>query len=373
MAGQITFVFADWNSSTTGYFYFGYNSETFQVNATLSGGPGGITNFNAPAGSGDLVGLSPSTTYTVTVTANPNSTPPGSSMSSSFTTPAGATPGNVTSLSASASSQTTGSASYSYTSSTTGVSITISGNGVPSVTSNNFPGGSATFGNLEPGGSYTVFATASPSGNTRSASFSTPSPIAVPPTVTGFSATPSYPPPSVHLNWSAASGATSYEVHYGKSDGTFDAVISVGGTSTNISVEKSKTYYFYVYGVNSSGRSSQPSTILNAMAGPPRPSNFAWAFTTVSAGQPCGMDHRDWNALAAKVNSFREYYPGATLSAYGFTTAVAGTFPAFMYRQAVTAISDMSPPTSVPPLHFTGDVVTAANIDRLRLSLNSIP
>lgn len=286
---SMTSVFADWSSSTTGYCIFSYDGSTTSVTINLSGGTGSITDVNAPGGTCNFVGLTPGTTYTASVTANPG----GNTLSSNFTTPGG------------------------------------SGGGT------------------------------------------------IPGDVTGLVATPNYPPLYTHLSWNAASGATSYEIHYGRSDGTYDNVINTGSTSTTsdiFDVQKGKQFYFFVYGVNATGRSASASNVVHAVAGPGRPNDFSWTYTTaISAGQPCKIDHRDWNLLTAKINAFREYYPDASLAPYGFTTVGIETFQAFMYRQAVNATSDMNPFIDLPPLRFTGDDVLAININRLVTSLNSIP
>lgn len=103
-----------------------------------------------------------------------------------------------------------------------------------------------------------------------------------------------------------------------------------------------------------------------------RPSNWSWPFS-VASGQPCSIPASEWIAFQNRINEFRVY---KGLSNYGFTTStyvVTGQpFMAFLANQAVNAIDDMNPPTTQPATVSTGDSFTAAWLNQLTNSLNSI-
>lgn len=281
-------------------------------------------------------------------------------------------------------SSTTGYGIYGYDSAAGAISLSISGSGM--FTAYDYAAGTASFGNLTPSTSYTFSATAyeyvgGPVVNTMSSVFTTPSgaPTPVPPgSVSDLTATPhdGY----VHLSWTAASNASFYRIYYKKESGTIGDIktADVGNVTTSdiFDVINGKKYSFYVEAWNADGHGGA-SPVRYATPGPGRPSNFAWAYTVVSAGQPCGMDHRDWNFLTTRINMFRAYKinpsTSETYDPYGFTTASAGVFQAFYYRQAVNAIFEMSPPSAVPFLHYTDDYVYGWEVDQLRVALNSIP
>ncbi|MEI7025787.1 hypothetical protein [Paenibacillus sp. y28] len=116
--------------------------------------------------------------------------------------------------------------------------------------------------------------------------------------------------------------------------------------------------------LNYSGyRSFQVTTLKN------RPYDFDWDISK-SPGGGFNLTANEWNRLTSRINEFRNY---KGLGNYSFTTAYSGNvFEAYYYRQAVQAINEMNPPTSVPALRYTGDTVYANDINRLRLALNSI-
>lgn len=100
-----------------------------------------------------------------------------------------------------------------------------------------------------------------------------------------------------------------------------------------------------------------------------RPPDFSWDTSKIS-GSNFNLTASEWTRLQNRINDFRTY---KGLDYYSFTNVYSGDLvEAYLYRQAVSSISDMSPPTSPPPNRYTGDVIFANDIDRLRVSLDSI-
>lgn len=133
-----------------------------------------------------------------------------------------------------------------------------------------------------------------------------------------------------------------------------------------------KTYKLYASAksTNEKWYRAGSATFTMKNAGPPRPSNFYWS-STVASGYPFRITAYEWNSLTSRINSFRAY---KGLSSYSFTTAPYGDgrFYAFMYNQAVTAISHMNPPIWPPSSRNSGDLVYARDLNDLVSSLNSI-
>ena len=106
-----------------------------------------------------------------------------------------------------------------------------------------------------------------------------------------------------------------------------------------------------------------------------RPDSWSWT-STVSKGSKASngtvayLTAKEWNDFTARINEFRAY---KGLSTYSFTTVKqGGNMMASQVNQAVTAISAMSPPTATPATVSAGQQVTAAFINGLSASLNSI-
>jgi len=109
---------------------------------------------------------------------------------------------------------------------------------------------------------------------------------------------------------------------------------------------------------------------------PTRPNNFTgfdWMFTgnpmPTYLGSPSPCSASLWNQFTARINSFRAY---KSLSQYTFTPATQGANSlALQQQQARAAISNMSPPTSLPVVAVAGGPVRI--LKGLATSLNSIP
>lgn len=276
----------------------------------------------------------------------------------------------MTSLFADWTSTTTGYCVFDYDGSTLSVDLTVDQPG-SYFSLVDVPSGYANIDGLSAGVTYTVTATAQPGGNTLSSSFTTPDDPPPPPdppsNLTGLSATAGIR--NVALTWSASSDTTSYTVSW---SGATSGSTSVSGTNDIITgLTSGSLYTFTVTPVGPGGTGgSQSASATPTFA---RPNNFAWLYSTVTTGSPATIDYRDWNNLGASVDEFREYYFNFS-TPFGFTTAVSGAnFEAFYYRQAVNGINTMSPPTSTPPLHYSGEDIIASQLNLLVTSLNSIP
>jgi hypothetical protein len=103
-----------------------------------------------------------------------------------------------------------------------------------------------------------------------------------------------------------------------------------------------------------------------------RPAEFSWNRPKVK-NDVFNLTASEWNELAKSINQFRQYSGKTT---YGFTTAQSGNpFYAYMFNQAVNAISEInspSPSIAPPATKQKGDIISAADLNRLRDSLNSI-
>jgi len=146
------------------------------------------------------------------------------------------------------------------------------------------------------------------------------------------------------------------------------------GTATFSGLTPGTTYLFNAYTEINGGYRWIPESgyfvaSTTGTAPNPRPSNFSWTYTK-SSGSNFNLYAFEWNNFFAKINEFRAY---KNLSNYSFTTAYSGyDFYAYMYNQAVTAISNMSPSISLPPTRNSGNIIYATNINQLVTSLNSI-
>lgn len=103
-----------------------------------------------------------------------------------------------------------------------------------------------------------------------------------------------------------------------------------------------------------------------------RPENFSWNRPKVK-NEAFNLTASEWNNFTWCIDQFRQYKGKTT---YGFTSAESGSpFYAYMFNQAVNAINDiisLSPSTALPPTKQKGDIISAADLNRLKDSLNSI-
>lgn len=182
-----------------------------------------------------------------------------------------------------------------------------------------------------------------------------------------------YKKDAITVNWASADNAWYYEVQYKKSTtSTWTyAAYSQNGNSFEVSgLDPATDYDFRVRGYQGSAYGSWSSsmrghTLSNI------PTEFNWNFPKVQ-GEEFYLTANEWNALAAKINQFREYKFGPGYD-YSFTTAIQGAiFYAYMANEARNAMDALGPEVSPPALRYTDDPVEASILNRLRDSLNSV-
>ena len=130
------------------------------------------------------------------------------------------------------------------------------------------------------------------------------------------------------------------------------------------------------------------NVVLYAIWVKARPSNWAWTTTGISKGSdmnysqsgttitPKPLTAKEWLAFMNRVKEFYTY-KGKTVDSTYWNRAVNGVtsgspMTATQANGARYLISQLSPPTSVPASVSSGTVITAAFINGLKNSLNSI-
>lgn len=194
--------------------------------------------------------------------------------------------------------------------------------------------------------------------------------------------TQSNTPPTINSWYATQIGQTSVTMYVSASDDEYVAGywFYLDGSSVTTTNEGNGRYTFnnlkpdtkYNFGVKAyDGDGAQsPMSTYSATTTKSRPPSFNWENGKYS-GYAFNISATEWNSLCTKVNEFRYY---KSLANFSFTRVSKGMdFKATYYNEVVNAIKAMSPPTSVPSLRATGDVVYASDINRLRDSLNSIP
>ena len=127
-------------------------------------------------------------------------------------------------------------------------------------------------------------------------------------------------------------------------------------------------YYVRVYAYDNANNISRFASVQITYV-QARPPNWEWHTPKIS-GNTFSLTANEWNSFCTKINQFRQYKNKST---YNFTTATSGgDFYAYMFNEARNAINEMSPPTSVPSIKYSGDIIYANDLNRLRDSLNSI-
>jgi hypothetical protein len=141
-------------------------------------------------------------------------------------------------------------------------------------------------------------------------------------------------------------------------------------TFSNFTSMKTYVFYaqsFYVDATQKTWSSGYSSGVTVTCGG--RPANFAWGIT-IQKGQKFYFPATEWTAFTARINEFRRY---KSLTDFTFTAVdINDKFFYSIFNEAVTAISQMSPPTSPPSQVATGDKVSEVRLSGLVTSLNSI-
>lgn len=178
----------------------------------------------------------------------------------------------------------------------------------------------------------------------------------------------------VTLYWSSVLYADNYELDYRvQGSGTWSVwSSSIGATNATVAgLTNGQPYEFQVRAyVGDYGNWTSFSSTVVATPGL-RPANFSWTGGPKVQNQPVSVTASDWTNLCTRINEFRVY---KSLTNYTFTTVTANvtTITAAIVNQAITAISQMFPPTAPPTARTTSDVVTASFFNDLVSSLNSI-
>lgn len=123
---------------------------------------------------------------------------------------------------------------------------------------------------------------------------------------------------------------------------------------------------FYINGINLYSINNSNTLTVTISA---RPADYSWSTPKVSGGN-VNVSATEWNALAARINDFRRY---KGLSDYSFTTIYEGAdIAAWVFNQAVSSFSGLSPPTSPPSSKSSGQDIYASYFNGLVNALNSI-
>lgn len=240
-----------WNGSTGATSY----TVSYQPSGGSSSTVTGITT-NSTA----ITGLSAGTVYTINVTAVNTY---GSSAASSNIT-YGTLPSAPTGLSATAPSTSQINLSWTSVTGATTYSVSYQPSGGSYSTTTGITASSTSITGLTAGQTYSLYVTAVNTYGSGSAS-TTITYGTLPPAPSGLAFT-SVTSTSLVASWSAAAGATSYNVSYQVSGGSWRTPVSVTGTSTTISsLSSGTTYVIQVQSVNSTygtGLSSSASQLL---------------------------------------------------------------------------------------------------------------
>ena len=111
-----------------------------------------------------------------------------------------------------------------------------------------------------------------------------------------------------------------------------------------------------------------------AIWGSGRPTDWEWS-PAITQGATISITAAHWNDFITRIQAFATY-KGVTLSSTTKSDAAATQGERMMESQANAArtlISSLSPPTSPPSAVSAGDTITAAFMNGLKNSLNSIP
>ena len=251
------------SSPTSSGLSLSWTGSTGATSYTVSYQPSGgssstvtgiITNSTA------ITGLSAGTVYTINVTAV--NTYGNSAASSNITY--GTLPSAPTGLSATAPSTSQINLSWTSVTGATTYSVSYQPSGGSYSTTTGITASSTSITGLTAGKTYSLYVTAVNTYGSGSAS-TTITYGTLPPAPSGLAFT-SITSTSLVASWSAAAGATSYNVSYQVSGGSWSTPVSVNGTSTTISgLSSGTTYVIQVQSVNSTygtGLSSSASQLL---------------------------------------------------------------------------------------------------------------
>lgn len=182
---------------------------------------------------------------------------------------------------------------------------------------------------------------------------------------------------SADVSWDCDTPADSYVVLV-KQRGTnrWYMKTTVSTKSTTVNLDYFGSYDFCVITVDNYYCSDISNIVYTVISETQRPKNFYWTFPK-EQGADFVLTKNEWNSFTSSINEFRNYWNEkhkTDLSDYDFTLAVKGAdFTATMYRQARSAIQEMSGYGSNIPYVEKGDPVTAYSLNILISELNAIP
>jgi outer membrane protein assembly factor BamB len=183
----------------------------------------------------------------------------------------------------------------------------------------------------------------------------------------------------VTLNWSAAAGATSYNVYSGISggaEGATPAVSGIAGTTATINgLTASTTYYFVIRSVVSAVPGAASSEVSATVLPTPAPAGLT---ATVGPGQAV----LSWSS-SLTATSYNVYFCTGAAAATGLSstgTTVTGLTPDAPYcfvvkAQGPAGLSAASNQVNVTPLRYAGptNLVAVPAVGQVSLSWNASP
>jgi flagellar biosynthesis protein FliR len=330
--GQVT---VSWTAAAGATSYNIYYSTAAGQETTASGVK--FPNATSPQ---VITGLTNSTTYYFVVTAV-NASGESAASSEVSATPSVAVPAPPSGVTVTA---TTGQATVSWTAVAGATSYKVYYSATAGVTksnaTNSFPNATSPqviTGLIDGTTYYFIVTAADASGESAASSEVSATPLARP---SGIQVTAG--DGQVTVSWTAAAGATSYNIYYSTAAGqetTASGVKLPNATSPQVitGLTNGTTYYFVVTAVNNSGESivsSEKSATPSAAPQPP-PSPTGVKLTSPAVGQM----HVTWNAVVG-ATSYNVYYLQATsppTNAAVLATTPANTIATFLDVNGLTS------------------------------------
>lgn len=392
----VTNLVASAYNSTSGVATWDYGANTAYVMVAIAG-----NSYQTTSNSYNFYGLTAGTTYQVMVTPFNSQNVAGSGRVATFTTPSGGTPQGSLGLFASQTGDKQITANWNNVSGTSGSGTTsyevykrqVGGSwvGVTTTTST-----SATF-TVDGYGNYEVNVKSKNNygyGVEQTTSVTSSPPSSTLPVYDSRYGTPYayYPSSPQNNDWKInvifngiGTEATYYVVYFNDNVGSGDVEKwrgGYGGAQGLFADRQGHTYTIRVRACNAAGCSIGYTETTLYTRGTSKPTGWDW-YSSKSSGANFNLTANEWNAFTGKINEFRTYYdathPSSTIGQYSFTTAPFDSsrkFYGWMYNQAVTAINQMNPPTTIPSdtasSKSAGHLVYAKYFNDLRASLNSI-
>lgn len=173
---------------------------------------------------------------------------------------------------------------------------------------------------------------------------------------------------SFSITWNPATSASSYQVEIKPQSSSSWSIYYTGSTSYSFSNLNEESYYdVRVRGYTGSITGSYSNITVRTQA-TPKPSALNWAIRT--SGTNFNLTAKEWNDMTSKINAWRVYQKKSTLS---FTVATTGDdLTATIFNQVVSGINTLNPPYSPAASVVKGEDVTAAKINRIGTSIDSL-